>query len=54
VFFFLLLKIKLLKSIMFITTKNATRIPSINTGFVGARSAIIIRGKPNTIAGKFW
>ena len=52
-FFFLNLKIKLLKRIMFITMKNRTRIAMVSTGFCGARVARSIIGKPKTIAGKF-
>ena len=44
---------KLLKRIMFITAKNTTKITKVKIGFVGARVARNIMGKPNTIAGKF-
>ncbi len=52
-YFFRLLKIKLLNRMIFITMKNTVTAMSVKTGFVGARVARNIKGKPNTIAGKF-
>ena len=48
------LKICLRNKIKLIATKYTTMIPSVITGISGAMDAMIIIGKPNTIAGKFW
>ena len=53
-FGFLFLNILLLNKITFSIAKNNTKIISVRTGFVIARVAKNIIGKPNTIAGKFW
>jgi hypothetical protein len=38
---------------IFSTRKKATRIRKVRIGFLGARVARIISGKPKTMAGKF-
>ena len=53
IIYFLFLKIKLRNRITFITRKNPSRMIQVSTGCLGARVASSIRGKPNTMAGKF-
>ena len=53
-YFFFRRKIKFLKRIRFITRKKATSTAKVSSGLTGARVARNIRGKPKTMAGKFW
>ena len=52
-FYFFFLKICARNKITSITRKKANRMPRVSTGFLGARVASSIRGKPKTMAGKF-
>lgn len=53
-FLFLLLKILLLKRMIFIKAKKITKMIIVRIGRTGASVAKNIMGKPNTMAGKFW